>query len=69
MITILSNPGDAFNSAEMDFSFSGCQNEFYKLLQSLILLDLLYTLTVSQTVRKYLQGLNMEVTEVLQRQK
>lgn len=69
IFTILSNPGDAFNCAEMDFRFSGCQNEFYKLLQSLILLDLLYTLTVSQTVRKNLQGLNMEVTEVLQRQK
>lgn len=63
--TILSNPDDAFNCTEMDFRFGGRLNEFYQPLQASVLVDLLYTLTVTQAVGKYLQGLNMEVSEVL----
>lgn len=53
----------------MDFRLGGCHDEFYKPLQSTSLVDLLYVLTVTQTVTKDLQGLDMEVTEVLQSQK
>lgn len=68
IFTFLSNSGDAFNCSEVDFRFGGRQNEFYQPLQASILMDLLFTLTVTQAVKKYLQGLNMEVSEVLQRQ-
>lgn len=68
IFTILSHPDDTFNCTEMDFRFGGRQNEFYQPLQASVLVDLLYTLAVTQAVGKYLQGLNVEVSEVLHRQ-
>lgn len=65
IFTILSNPDDAFNCTEMDFRCGGRHNEFYQPLQASVLVDLLYTLTVTQAVGKYLQSLSMEVSEVL----